>query len=121
MFDKPTLTDEKWLLFVVEQLLSNAIKYTSEGKISVYREGEGTLVIEDTGIGIAPEDLPRIFEKGFTGFNGRTDKKSTGIGLYLTKRILTKLSHSIEIHSQVGKGTKVLIHLEQTAVTPELL
>ena len=79
------------------------------------------LTVENDGDPIAPEDLPRIFEKGFTGFNGRTDKKSTGIGLYLTKRILTKLSHSIEIHSQVGKGTKVLIHLEQTAVTPELL
>ena len=113
------LTDEKWLLFSVEQLLSNAIKYTPCGKISIYREGEKTLVIEDTGIGIAPDDLPRIFEKGFTGYNGRTDKKSTGIGLYLTKRILTKLSHSIEIQSQVGKGTKVMIHLEQAAISPD--
>lgn len=114
------LTDEKWLLFAVEQLLSNAIKYTPAGKISIYREGDKTLVIEDTGIGIAPEDLPRIFEKGFTGYNGRTDKKSTGIGLYLTKRILAKLSHSIEIQSQVGKGTKIMIHLEQVSLSPEL-
>jgi signal transduction histidine kinase len=68
-------------------------------------------VIEDTGIGIQPEDLPRIFEKGFTGYNGRLDKKSTGIGLYLCKKVLTKLSHTITITSEVGKGTKVKIDL----------
>jgi signal transduction histidine kinase len=80
------LTDEKWLLFVVEQLLSNALKYTHEGVIRIYTQ-EKTLVIEDTGIGIRPEDLPRVFEKGFTGYNGREDKKSTGIGLYLCRRL----------------------------------
>ncbi len=71
-----------------------------------------TLVIEDTGIGIAPEDLPRVFEKGYTGYNGHADKKSTGIGLYLCKRIIKNLSHTIEIESQVGKGTKVKICLD---------
>ncbi len=75
------LTDEKWLSFAIEQMLANALKYTREGGgIRIYAEGEA-LCIEDTGIGIAAEDLPRVFEKGYTGCNGRTDKKSTGIGL----------------------------------------
>jgi len=69
------------------------------------------LVIEDTGIGIDPADLPRVFEHGYTGFNGRADKKSTGIGLYLCKRIMDKLSHTIEIESEVGRGTKVILGL----------
>lgn len=103
------LTDKKWLQFVIEQLLSNALKYTSKGKISIYMEGDNLLVIKDTGIGISPEDLPRIFEKGFTGYNGRTNRKSTGIGLYLCKKILNKLSHTIEIESEVGRGTTAKI------------
>jgi len=109
------LTDEKWLVFVVEQILSNALKYTNEGgRISVYMDQNlpCTLVIEDTGIGIESEDLPRVFEKGYTGYNGRLDKKSTGIGLYLCKRILNKLSHTIAIESEVGRGTKVKIGLD---------
>lgn len=105
------LTDEKWLVFVLEQLLSNSLKYTNEGKIAIYTEGQ-TLIITDTGIGIQPEDLPRVFEKGFTGYNGREDKKSTGIGLYLCRRILTKLGHTITIESEVGKGSCVKIRLE---------
>lgn len=113
------LTDEKWLLFVIEQVLFNALKYTNKGKISIYLEGEKTLVIEDTGIGIQTEDLPRVFEKGFTGYNGRTNKKSTGIGLYLCKRILKKLSHTIEIESVVGKGTKVKIGLDSVNMVVE--
>lgn len=164
------VTDEKWLLFVIEQILSNALKYTSSGTISIYAEyseaamrgmevakgsssvktkpygetaahgiqecrtSEGAkrgaepddaeqgktegqtpdiLVIADTGIGIASEDLNRVFEKGFTGYNGRRNKKSTGIGLYLSKRILDKLSHSIEIESEPGNGTKVKIGLNR--------
>ncbi|MGL5868419.1 sensor histidine kinase [Clostridium chrysemydis] len=106
------VTDEKWLLFVIEQVLSNAIKYTKEGgKISIYNIGK-TLVIEDNGIGIEKSDLPRVFEKGFTGFNGRSDKKSTGLGLYLCNNILKKLSHKIEIESEVLKFTRVKINLE---------
>ncbi len=107
------LTDEKWLLFVIEQILSNSLKYTQQGKISIYMENENdlTLVIEDTGIGIEPEDLPRICEKGYTGYNGRIDKKSTGIGLYLSKKILNRLSHKIYIQSFPNTGTKVLIDL----------
>ncbi len=100
------VTDEKWMTFVLEQILSNAIKYTSSGDISIRMEN-GCLVIEDTGIGILPEDLPRIFDKGYTGYNGRSDKKASGIGLYLVKKILNKLGHKILIESEPGKGTKV--------------
>lgn len=105
------LTDEKWLSFAIEQLLANALKYTREGgEIRIYAEGTA-LCIEDTGIGIAAEDLPRVFEKGYTGCNGRTDKKSTGIGLYLCRKILDKLGHGITIESKIGAGTKVKVYL----------
>lgn len=99
--NEQVLTDEKWLGFVLEQILSNALKYTrSGGTVFVYMKKDPDkkkqyLVVEDTGIGIQAEDLPRIFEKGFTGYNGRTDKKSTGIGLYLCKQIMDKLGHRI--------------------------
>lgn len=113
------LSDEKWLSFVIEQLLSNALKYTVKGKISIYMEKDKTLVIEDTGIGISIEDLPRVFEKGFTGYNGRTDKKSTGIGLCLCKRICEKLGHRIWIESVSGEGTKVKIRLKSADIEIE--
>ncbi len=111
-FSHIVITDEKWLLFVIEQLITNALKYTPKGSITIsleYSRNKHWLIIEDTGIGIKGEDLPRIFEKGFTGYNGRLDKKSTGIGLYLCKQILDKLSHKIEVFSELGKGTKVCI------------
>lgn len=112
------LTDEKWLGFVIEQLLSNALKYTNTGEISIYMDPKlkETLVVEDTGIGIEEDNLPRIFEKGFTGFNGRLDKKSTGIGLFLCKQILNKLSHEITIMSEIDKGTKVKINLHSVKI-----
>ena len=106
------LSDEKWLCFLLEQLLSNALKYTPEGgKISIFLEGETNLVIADTGIGIAPEDLPRVFEKGFTGNNGRMDKKATGIGLYLCRRVTNLLGHTMSIVSEPGVGTQVRLGL----------
>lgn len=107
------ITDEKWLSFVIEQVLSNALKYTPQGSIKIALETSKKLSISDTGIGIAEEDLPRVFEQGYTGYNGRTDKKASGIGLYLCKRICTKLGHNIEIRSQVDKGTTVTIDLSQ--------
>ncbi|MFY9140639.1 MAG: sensor histidine kinase [Thermacetogeniaceae bacterium] len=115
------LTDEKWLVFVVEQILSNALKYTSAGEISIYMDDElpDTLVIEDTGIGIEKEDLPRVFEKGFTGYIGRADKKATGIGLFLCKQILNKLSHTIAIESEVGSGTKVKIGFDDAEIAAD--
>lgn len=106
------LTDEKWMVFVIEQLLSNALKYTDNGKISIYSKDGKSFTIEDTGIGISDEDLPRIFEKGYTGFNGRMDKKATGLGLYLCKRILDKLSQKIIVESVLGKGTKVTVGVQ---------
>lgn len=108
--DRTIITDEKWLLFVLKQILSNSLKYTDGGKISIYLE-ETTLIIEDTGIGISKEDIPRLFERGFTGYNGRMNKKSTGLGLYLSKRILDNLGHKIIISSQIEIGTKVKIDL----------
>lgn len=119
MLNYTVITDEKWLGFVVEQVLSNALKYTPQGSVSIYMEPEGVLCIRDTGIGIAPEDLPRVFEKGYTGSNGRTDKRATGIGLYLCRRILAKLGHSITIVSTPGVGTTVRIGLEQDALEVE--
>lgn len=107
------ITDSKWLSFIVEQVISNAVKYTSEGKISIYMNEPGILCIEDTGIGIASEDLPRIFENGYTGFNGREDKRASGIGLYLCKRIADNLGHKIYAESSLGKGTKILIDVRR--------
>lgn len=98
------ITDEKWLSFVIDQVLSNALKYTPSGSITITLEPPKTLRIRDTGIGIAPEDLPRIFENGYTGYNGRTDKKANGIGLYLCRRICKELGHSISAGSDFGKG-----------------
>lgn len=105
------LTDEKWVGFIIGQILSNALKYTKRGTISIYQESGNPrrLIIEDTGIGIAPEDLPRVFERGYTGYNGRQDKRATGIGLYLAKKIADRLNHTIEIQSVQGQGTKVLL------------
>lgn len=103
------ISDKKWLGFAFEQLLSNAIKYTkSGGEISI-NISESELIIEDNGIGIYEEDLPRIFEQSFTGLNGRYEKKSSGLGLYLCKKTLDKLQHKIEITSEVNKGTKVIV------------
>ena len=112
------LTDEKWLSFVIEQVFSNSLKYTPNGKISIYAEDD-SLVIEDTGIGIRAEDLPRVCEKGYTGASGRADKKSTGIGLFLCKSILAKLGHKLEISSKVGVGTKVKTGLRSEFITFE--
>lgn len=107
------ITDEKWLSFCLGQIISNALKYTREGSVKIYLETPKTLCIEDTGIGIAPEDLPRVFEKGYTGYNGRTDKSASGIGLYLCRSILERLGHKITASSVVGQGTVISINLEQ--------
>lgn len=114
------LTDEKWLVFALEQIISNSVKYTPVGgQINIFSENDSVLVIKDNGFGIAAEDLPRIFEKGFTGYNGRMDKKATGLGLYLTKRTLEKLGHSIDISSSGNDGTTVKIDLSRSNMTFE--
>ena len=117
------LTDEKWILIVLEQILSNAIKYTPQGKISIYsnqtrndKQITTQLIIEDTGIGISKEDLPRICERAFTGYNGRVDKKASGLGLYLSDKIIEKLGHKLIIESEPGVGTKVIIEFTELLV-----
>ena len=125
------LTDEKWLGFVIGQILSNALKYTRTGGIHIYLKNSPvrnyvsnitpttpiTLVIEDTGIGIRAEDLPRIFEKGYTGVNGRESNRATGIGLYLCNKIMNCLGHRIYAVSEEGKGTKVFLEFSQENLT----
>lgn len=108
--EQSVVTDEKWLTFVVEQLLSNALKYTPQGAVSIYWE-DAFLCIRDTGIGIAAEDLPRIFDRGYTGGNGRSDKKATGLGLYLCRRICANLGHGISAQSAPGQGTLIRLDL----------
>lgn len=116
--EQMVLTDEKWLSFVFEQVISNALKYTKTGgkiRICMDPERKETLIIEDDGIGIQQDDLPRVFEKGFTGYNGRDHRKSTGIGLYLCRQIIDRLNHEISISSVPGEGTKVAISLYRKA------
>lgn len=112
------LTDKKWLSFIIEQLLDNAVKYTEKGEITVGTEGK-VLKISDTGIGIAEDDLPRIFEKGYTGFNGRIERKSTGIGLYLCAKAAKKLSHKLTVFSEEGKGTTFCIDMNNDFTATE--
>ena len=105
------LTDEKWLSFVVEQLLSNALKYTPKGSVSVYLEEPSVLCIRDTGIGIAPEDLPRVFDRSYTGLTGRADKRASGLGLSLCKKVCDNLGHGLTIESAPDQGTTVRVDL----------
>ena len=117
--DITVLTDEKWLCFVIEQVLSNSLKYTREGSVRIYLAEPKTLCIRDTGIGIAPEDLPRIFDKGYTGLNGRADLRASGLGLYLCRRVCRKLGHGISAVSDPGKGTEIRIDLSSYDLDPE--
>lgn len=109
------LTDEKWFCFALEQILSNALKYTKQGSVKISAEETENglqIFVKDTGIGIKREDLPRIFEKGFTGYNGRMDKKASGLGLYLCKGVCEKLGHEIRVVSEEGEGTTVILTLQ---------
>ncbi len=112
------LTDEKWLGFVLGQLLSNALKYTQNGGVSIYADGP-RLVIEDTGMGIPEAELPRIFEKSFTGENGRAERRTTGLGLYLCRRACALLGHGISAESEVGRGTRVILDLSRPELPTE--
>lgn len=106
-------TDQKWFCSIVEQLLSNAVKYTPSGGITIAMTEDGRLKISDTGIGIAPEDVPRIFEKGFTGTNGRGGMKSSGLGLYLCKKAADLISVEISVESTPGEGTTFYLKQKQ--------
>lgn len=116
--DHTVVTDGKWLGFVVEQVLSNALKYTASGSVTISMDGDD-LCIRDTGMGIAAEDLPRIFEQGFTGVNGRRDRRASGIGLYLCRRICGNLGHTIRASSVPNQGTEIRIGLGQKKTLPE--
>lgn len=105
-------TDRKWLSLLLEQFLSNAVKYSKGGKVSIYLDSDD-LVISDTGIGIAPSDLHRVFERGFSGYNGRRTQQSSGLGLYLAKRIADKLGYGLELTSELGQGTTVRVRLKE--------
>lgn len=113
------VTDEKWLFFVLDQILSNALKYTYKGSVTITLGQPKTLCIRDTGIGIAPEDLPRIFERGYTGPNGRTDKRASGLGLYLCRRICDNLGHCIFVTSVPGEGTEVRLDIRNAELEIE--
>ncbi len=102
--DTVILSDKRWLGFVIGQIFANSVKYSNGGTVTI-RVDSNEITIKDEGIGISKEDLPRIFEKGYTGYNGRSDKKSTGIGLYLVKKAMTAIGGDITIESEEGKGT----------------
>ena len=110
--DRSIVTDKKWLLVVIEQILSNSLKYTNEGGIEIYMDGQD-LCIKDTGIGIKNSDRLRVFERGFSGYNGRMTQQSSGLGLYLTQKISQELGHQIQIESELGKGTTVRIKFSE--------
>ena len=110
--DVKVISDEKWLLVIIEQVLSNSLKYTKSGGIEVYFK-DNTLYLKDSGIGIKDSDILRVFERGFSGYNGRLTQQSSGLGLYLSKKIADQLGHDISISSQVGQGTTVSIHFQK--------
>ena len=116
--DKEIVTDKKWLLVVIEQIISNSLKYTKEGGLEIYMEGQ-ELCIKDTGIGIKNSDVLRVFERGFSGYNGRLTQQSSGLGLYLSKKISEELGHQIRIESEVGTGTTVRIQFAQVNLVLE--
>lgn len=110
-------SDEKWLGFIVKQILDNAVKYSrDDGEISIYGINEHydqRLVIRDHGVGIRAEDVRRVFDKGYTGVNGRKKTTSTGVGLYLSNKLAKKLGHEIRIDSVFGEGTTVEIVIQE--------
>jgi signal transduction histidine kinase len=107
-------TDKKWLAYIIDQLLSNALKYTNEfGKIKINMKEVATeyqLAIIDNGVGIRKDEMKRVFERGFTGTTGRLDRSSTGLGLYMAQSLATKLGLSITVSSQLEKGSTFTIH-----------
>lgn len=116
--NKLIITDKKWFSLVIEQLLSNALKYTKNGSIKIYFSNDNTLCIADTGIGIKPEDIPRIFDKGYTGYNGHNIRHSSGIGLYICKRICNDLKIKINVKSQYNVGTSIYLTFDQQKIIP---
>lgn len=120
--EKKVLTDSKWLEFIIEQIINNSIKYKRDiasSFIKIYTEEnneEIRLIIYDNGIGIDAKDLPRVFDKTYTGTNGRLKSKSTGMGLYIAKNLCEKLGHKIAIESKVNEYTKVIITFNKESI-----
>lgn len=114
--DASVTGDEKWISFILEQLISNALKYTPRGEIAVRVYDGGKISVSDSGIGIPGEDLPRIFEKGYTGLNGRADERASGIGLYLIRRVCRSLGYSIWVESEVGQGSTFTVDLSRSEI-----
>ena len=114
--DIKVTSDPKWIKFIINQIIINSIKYSKKerGYINIYslekENNKISLIIEDNGIGIPKSDINRVFDKGFTGENGRIYGKSTGIGLYLCKKLCSKLNLEINLKSEVNNGTRVIIN-----------
>lgn len=110
------LSDKKWLDFIIDQLVHNAIKFSNPTDQIIFNikqiDNKCCLEISDTGIGIIKEDIHRIFDLYFTGKNGRINNDSSGIGLYLVKQILEQLGHNIKVESEESKGTKFTIYFD---------
>ena len=101
------ISDAKWLSILIEQIISNALKYTKKGSITIsFDKDSYVLLIKDTGIGIRSEDIPKIFDRGYSGLNGRLNEKSSGLGLYLVREIGNRLSTEITVKSEVGNGSE---------------
>ncbi len=108
--DTKIITDAKWATILIEQILANALKYTTSGKITLsFDRDKNALKVKDTGIGIKSEDINKIFDRGYSGFNGRINEKSSGIGLYLVKKIAILLNIKIEVCSTVNVGSEFII------------
>ena len=113
--NETVISDVKWLNILIEQLISNALKYTRQGCITIsYDKNDAILYIKDTGIGIRSEDIPKIFDRGYSGLNGRMNEKASGLGLYLAKEISKRLSVEILVTSEVGKGSEFGLHFKLT-------
>lgn len=108
--DTKIITDARWATILIEQILANALKYTNSGKITLsFDRDKNALKVKDTGIGIKSEDINKIFDRGYSGFNGRINEKSSGIGLYLVKKIAILLNIKIEVCSTVNVGSEFII------------
>lgn len=108
--DARVISDSTWLSLLIEQILSNSVKYAEDKSVSIRWDPTGRmLIIEDDGIGIKGEDLPRVFDRGYSGFNGRFNERSTGLGLYLAKQIADRLHVGLSLDSEWGRGTRVTL------------
>lgn len=113
--DDIILTDARWSSIMIEQLLNNALKYASGQEIWItFDEEQKKLNIKDTGIGIDSADIPKIFDKGYSGFNGRLNDKSSGLGLFIAKSISERLGHTIDVESEPNVGSTFIIHFAQS-------